>query len=191
MGFTSSCFINKLEFKKETMKLPEAATFTFIGTGTSEGVPKITCLIPPSSSHVQPEALPPVCKVCYSTLMPRVHNNDKDDKDDNGKQEEQIHPLLRHPSHISLDVISSIPLPHKNKRNNTSGVYRFVTSDNMVPRVKTILVDCGKTFYTAAATWFPRIGVREIDAVLLTHGHAGIKTTWIFMLVYVIKPDPP
>lgn len=36
----------------------------------------------------------------------------------------------------------------------------------------TILIDCGKSFYTSALEVFPRYGLRRIDAVLLTHGHA-------------------
>ncbi|SJX64483.1 uncharacterized protein SRS1_15122 [Sporisorium reilianum f. sp. reilianum] len=36
----------------------------------------------------------------------------------------------------------------------------------------TILIDCGKTFYSNAVVHFPRNGIREIRAVLLTHAHA-------------------
>lgn len=36
----------------------------------------------------------------------------------------------------------------------------------------TILIDCGKSFYESALRFFPRHGLRRIDAVLLTHGHA-------------------
>jgi phosphoribosyl 1,2-cyclic phosphodiesterase len=34
------------------------------------------------------------------------------------------------------------------------------------------LIDCGKSFYTAALDVFPWKGFRQIDAVLLTHPHA-------------------
>ncbi|SNX86131.1 related to Putative hydrolase C777.06c [Melanopsichium pennsylvanicum] len=36
----------------------------------------------------------------------------------------------------------------------------------------TILIDCGKTFYSNAIIHFPRNGIRSIRAVLLTHAHA-------------------
>lgn len=37
---------------------------------------------------------------------------------------------------------------------------------------RTILIDTGKNFQAAAVEWFPKYGLRRIDAVLLTHGHA-------------------
>lgn len=37
---------------------------------------------------------------------------------------------------------------------------------------RTIVIDVGKTFQAAAAEWFPKYGLRQIDAVLLTHAHA-------------------
>lgn len=36
----------------------------------------------------------------------------------------------------------------------------------------TILINCGKTFYSNAVVHFPRNGIRAIRAVLLTHAHA-------------------
>jgi len=36
----------------------------------------------------------------------------------------------------------------------------------------TIVIDAGKTFQQATLQWFPRYGLRKIDAVLITHGHA-------------------
>ncbi|KAJ3046504.1 hypothetical protein HK097_000805, partial [Rhizophlyctis rosea] len=38
--------------------------------------------------------------------------------------------------------------------------------------MRTILIDCGKTFYEAALNWFVHYRLRNIDAVILTHGHA-------------------
>jgi len=42
-------------------------------------------------------------------------------------------------------------------------------------RLRTILIDAGKNFQAAALEWFPKYGLRRIDAVLLTHGHADGK----------------
>jgi phosphoribosyl 1,2-cyclic phosphodiesterase len=36
----------------------------------------------------------------------------------------------------------------------------------------TIVIDVGKNFYAAALEWFPKYGLRHIDAVLITHAHA-------------------
>jgi phosphoribosyl 1,2-cyclic phosphodiesterase len=36
----------------------------------------------------------------------------------------------------------------------------------------TIVIDVGKNFYAAALEWFPKYGLRRIDAVLITHAHA-------------------
>jgi phosphoribosyl 1,2-cyclic phosphodiesterase len=36
----------------------------------------------------------------------------------------------------------------------------------------TIVIDVGKNFYDAALEWFPKYGLRHIDAVLITHAHA-------------------
>lgn len=119
----------------------------FLGTGTSGSVPNISCLTAP------PEAEP--CRTCLSTLIPE------------GK---------------------------KNIRRNTSAVVRadgvdgrkvYVASSGPRPitpvrgliivhphLIRTILIDAGKNFQAAALEWFPRYGLRRIDAVLLTHGHA-------------------
>jgi len=36
----------------------------------------------------------------------------------------------------------------------------------------TIVIDAGKTFQAAAVEWFPKYGLRKIDALLITHPHA-------------------
>ncbi len=37
---------------------------------------------------------------------------------------------------------------------------------------RTIVIDVGKNFQAAAVEWFPKYGLRRIDAVLITHAHA-------------------
>lgn len=37
---------------------------------------------------------------------------------------------------------------------------------------RTIVIDVGKDFRGAALEWFPKYGMRRIDAILLTHDHA-------------------
>ena len=42
---------------------------------------------------------------------------------------------------------------------------------------RTIVIDVGKNFQAAALEWFPKYGLRDIDAVLITHAHAdGVST---------------
>ncbi|KAI0343996.1 hypothetical protein BDW22DRAFT_1328077 [Trametopsis cervina] len=61
------------------------------------------------------------------------------------------------------------PEGKKNIRRNTSCVLRVRGSDG---EKKTIVVDVGKSFQPAAIEWFPKYGLRRIDAVLITHAHA-------------------
>ncbi|KAI6134090.1 beta-lactamase-like protein [Pisolithus croceorrhizus] len=57
----------------------------------------------------------------------------------------------------------------KNIRRNTSLAVRFTGKDQ---KKATVIIDVGKTFQVAAVEWFPKYGLREIDAVLITHAHA-------------------
>ncbi|PCH33347.1 hypothetical protein WOLCODRAFT_111660 [Wolfiporia cocos MD-104 SS10] len=61
------------------------------------------------------------------------------------------------------------PEGKKNIRRNTSAVFRTRGKDG---QDVTIVVDVGKSFQPAAVEWFPKYGLRRIDAVLITHGHA-------------------
>ncbi|KAI8379513.1 beta-lactamase-like protein [Radiomyces spectabilis] len=96
----------------------------FLGTGTSGGVPNVSCLTDPAQS----------CHVCLSAVTDQSR---------------------------------------KNMRKNTSLIVRFRAPDDQPgARPRNILIDCGKTFYESAIQLFPRYGIRELDAVILTHGHA-------------------
>ncbi|KAG8985706.1 hypothetical protein FRB90_004498 [Tulasnella sp. 427] len=73
------------------------------------------------------------------------------------------------------------PEGKKNIRRNTSGILRkrvteVVDDGNGGKKTQTrdvvIVIDVGKTFLQAAIEWFPKYGLRKIDAVLLTHAHA-------------------
>lgn len=58
----------------------------------------------------------------------------------------------------------------KNRRGCTAAA--VIGRDAQDKQHSTILIDCGKTFYSNAVVHFPRNGVRSIRAVLLTHAHA-------------------
>ncbi|KAA1468472.1 hypothetical protein DENSPDRAFT_833766 [Dentipellis sp. KUC8613] len=61
------------------------------------------------------------------------------------------------------------PEGKKNIRRNTSAVLCIDGKDG---RKRTIVIDVGKNFQAAAVEWFPKYGLRRIDAVLITHAHA-------------------
>ena len=92
-----------------------------------------------------PDELPP-CRTCLSTLTPE------------GK---------------------------KNIRRNTSAALRITATDGRLvyavspfpstdysDNFRTIIIDVGKNFQAAAVEWFPKYGLRKIDALLITHAHA-------------------
>ncbi|BGP35884.1 hypothetical protein JCM10296v2_007736 [Rhodotorula toruloides] len=82
----------------------------------------------------------------------------------------------------------------KNKRRNTSAIVR-VHSETDGERDRTILIDCGKTFLSGALEHWPKHGLREIDAVLLTHAHAdailGLDDLRGWTLRGAIQPSIP
>ncbi|EPQ61087.1 Metallo-hydrolase/oxidoreductase [Gloeophyllum trabeum ATCC 11539] len=71
------------------------------------------------------------------------------------------------PCHTCLSTLK--PEGKKNFRRNTSAVLRVNGRDG---NKRTIVIDVGKTFQAAALEWFPKYGLRRIDAVLITHAHA-------------------
>lgn len=95
------------------------ARFVFLGTGTSERVPRVTCL----------SKQPPTCEVCIESQRPGS----------------------------------------KNYRRNTSLLVQVPKPDGSHVN---IVVDAGKSFYEACMEWFPKFGVENLDAVVITHSHA-------------------
>jgi glyoxylase-like metal-dependent hydrolase (beta-lactamase superfamily II) len=47
------------------------------------------------------------------------------------------------------------------------------------------VIDAGKNFQAAAVEWFPKYGLRKIDALLITHAHAD--GAWPFNLTVEMK----
>ncbi|EFI28660.1 hypothetical protein CC1G_13686 [Coprinopsis cinerea okayama7 len=61
------------------------------------------------------------------------------------------------------------PAGRRNIRRNTSAALRVKGRDG---QPVTIVIDVGKNFQAAALEWFPKYGLRKIDALLITHAHA-------------------
>ncbi|KAK1630365.1 hypothetical protein QYE76_004680 [Lolium multiflorum] len=117
---SSSCVapggaVSASEAEKERTRQSE---LIFLGTGTSEGIPRVSCLTDPSKT----------CPVCTKAMEPGSPN----------------------------------------RRRNTGIMLRHVTPSG----TSNILIDAGKFFYHSAIQWFPAFGLREIDAVIITHSHA-------------------
>lgn len=58
--------------------------------------------------------------------------------------------------------------PTRNKRGNPSSLIRYRHSDGTL---HSVLLDCGKTFYANIGRLL-QLGVRMLDGVVITHGHA-------------------
>ncbi|KAG6335629.1 hypothetical protein ID866_3465 [Astraeus odoratus] len=76
-------------------------------------------------------------------------------------------PPEKKPCNTCLSTLT--PEGKKNIRRNTSVALRFTGKHR---KRTTIVIDVGKNFQAAAVEWFPKYGLREIDAVVLTHAHA-------------------
>ncbi|KAF8213524.1 beta-lactamase-like protein [Mycena galopus ATCC 62051] len=74
----------------------------------------------------------------------------------------------RPPCRTCLSTIDGSAEGKKNIRRNTSVVVRMPGKQGSV----TVLIDCGKNFQAAALEWFPKFGLRQIDALIITHAHA-------------------
>lgn len=131
----------------------------FMGTGTSSSVPHVDCLTAPPGAEQ--------CRTCLSTLYPEGKKNIR----------------------VSRLIIAHSPTPLPVNQRNTSAVVRMRGPDGvrryvltlglvLIPGndvrndLRTIVIDVGKNFQTAAVEWFPKYGLRRIDAVLITHAHA-------------------
>ncbi|WVQ62779.1 uncharacterized protein L199_000927 [Kwoniella botswanensis] len=135
----------------------------FMGTGTSTGLPLTPCL---TRSNPYPEA--------FSDMVPLLQATSESDSP-MAHIKGTWNPQGGFPSNIPCSCCRSavdqdVPEGWKNKRGNTGVLVRKQNPNT--GEYKNLLVDVGKTFREQAARFFPKWGVKTIDAVLLTHGHA-------------------
>ena len=143
-----------------TMSFNSPLQLLFLGTGTSTGLPLTPCL---TLSHPYPEQ--------FNSHVPLPPPSTEEGAwDPDGEWPDTI-PCACCRSSVSPKV----PEGWKNKRGNTSAVVRKKGSDG---RWRNVVVDVGKTFVEQARRFFPRWGVKTIDAVLLTHGRGSIRSPW-------------
>ncbi|RUS33546.1 beta-lactamase-like protein [Jimgerdemannia flammicorona] len=134
----------------------------FIGTGTSSCIPTVPCLTADN----------PNCSVCLSTLTPNGQKNLRKNTSLLIRVRKENDPEGR----LSLSsqtacVVGTVPIGVTKidmaERGDVS------TEENMSSiTLRNILIDSGKTFYESALRLFPRYRIREIDALIITHGHA-------------------
>ncbi|KAF8446214.1 beta-lactamase-like protein [Boletus edulis BED1] len=77
-------------------------------------------------------------------------------------------PPSKKPCRTCLSTLT--PEGKRNIRRNTSAVVRVTAGKD--GKKRTLIIDVGKNFLASALEWFPKYGLREIDAVLITHAHA-------------------
>lgn len=137
----------------------------FLGTGTSTGLPLTPCL-----TLTQPYPAE------FSSHLPLPAPNPspaKGEYNPDGEWPDTI-PCACCRAAVSPDV----PEGWKNKRGNTSVIVRKRRAATQAAdgeeeeegEWRNVIVDVGKTFREQSARFFPRWGVKRIDAVILTHG---------------------
>jgi len=115
-----------------------------LGTGTSEGVPRLSCLVEGRT-----------CKVCHDAMQPGSKNRRRN-----------TGLIIRTHRWVRINKIKSrtMALISLQEQKQPSGEFNWVE--------KIIMIDCGKFWFHSALEHFPRLGINKIDAILVTHAHA-------------------
>lgn len=126
-----------------------------LGTGTSGQVPAVQCmthaaaLSPAREVHHGDDRTYQSCRACHDVLLHGSLSRNR--------RTCTAAVVVGGPEHVeSVSAPGQVGSPGAKRR----------------PDQTTILIDCGPTFYEAACKAWAAHDLREIDAVLLTHGHA-------------------
>lgn len=79
--------------------------------------------------------------------------------------------MIKNPT-CKVCLSAAVPGASKNRRLNTSALIRYQPSGAKGMALKNVLIDCGKSFYSAAIQFMVRDKMGPLEGVLLTHGHA-------------------
>lgn len=136
----------------------------FLGTGTSSCVPHVDCLTAPPGGKQ--------CRTCLSTLTPAGKRNIRVSPFCRVLREPRIDVIMNRAEEYVYCLAGSWTGWNQGVRLVFISLHPRRNSDDCC---RTILVDVGKSFQPAAVEWFPKYGLRRIDAVLITHAHADGK----------------
>ena len=73
---------------------------------------------------------------------------------------------------VSQKAVIGNPIDNKDYRCNPSLLVRFNKGKEGPHGEATVIIDAGKTFRESVIRWFPKYNIRQVDAIILTHGHA-------------------
>jgi hypothetical protein len=118
--------------------------------------------LPNVSCLTAPESATP-CKTCLSTLKPEGKKN-----------------IRRNTSTV---------MRIEGKDGEMKFVFPTITPQCGLKKGRTIVIDVGKNFQAAAVEWFPKYGLRRIDAVLITHAHADGAPTLMPSRLYMLMRE--
>eukprot|EP00029_Vermamoeba_vermiformis_P010667 TRINITY_DN5669_c0_g1_i1.p1 TRINITY_DN5669_c0_g1~~TRINITY_DN5669_c0_g1_i1.p1 ORF type:complete len:393 (+),score=93.53 TRINITY_DN5669_c0_g1_i1:3-1181(+) len=152
-----------------------------LGSGTSEGVPRLSCL----TGGIN-------CEVCHAARFApdsihRRRNTSVIIAFNTKKTKGEIRRKIRSPNEdektlyqkpanpTPTDGTTSDPTTNTASTTNTSTTNidtPLPDDDELVDYRVHILIDCGKTFMDGALTWLVKYQIRVLDAVIITHEHA-------------------
>lgn len=133
-----------MEFKAGSESI-DTGEIIFLGTGTSEGVPIVSCL---TQGFESDDGGGEPCKVCFDAVRTDIRSP-------NRRQNTSL--MIRYrlkQQQQQQQLQEEAPTTAANRRSHAN-----------------VLIDCGKFFWASALEWFPRYQLRHIDALVLTHRH--------------------
>jgi phosphoribosyl 1,2-cyclic phosphodiesterase len=133
---------SKLEQDAANHDQKDRPRLIFLGTGSSTGCPKPVCVL---KMPEQGQSAPATSSSSSSSMQDSS------------------------PCQVSMKAVQGDPKSNKDYRNNPSLLVQHY--DASTRSYKNIVIDTGKTFRETALRWFPKFGIKSLDAIVLTHHH--------------------